>query len=74
VKKKLPVMPAAARDEEAARLAGLSVQSTLVLAELEGSIREGLMAFSCAAGLLVLGEMMEQERTAIAGPKGKARP
>ena len=52
--KKLPVMPAAARDEEAARLAGLSVQPVLALAELQGAIREGLMAFSCAAGMIVI--------------------
>jgi transposase-like protein len=74
MKKKLPVMPATARDEEAARVAGLSVQPRLALAELEGAIREGLMAFSCATGLLVVAEMMEQERTAIAGPKGKHDP
>jgi len=72
--KKLPVMPASARHEEAARVAALSVQPTLALAELEGAIREGLMAFSCATGLLVMAELMEQERTAIAGPRGKHDP
>ena len=73
-KKKLPVMPAVARDLEAARLAELSVQPRLVLAELEGAIREGLMAFSCAAGLAVIAEMMEAERTQIVGSKGKHDP
>ena len=72
--KKLPVMPAAARDEEASRLAGLSVQPVLALAELQGAIREGLMAFSCAAGMIVIAEMMEAERTALVGPKGRHDP
>jgi hypothetical protein len=61
--KKLPVMPAATRDDEAARVAGRSVQPMLPLAELEGAIREGLMAFSCAAGMVVIAEMTEAERT-----------
>jgi putative transposase len=74
VGKKLPVMPAAVHGEEAARLAGLSVQPRLALAELEGAIREGLMAFSCATGLLVIAEMMEAERTEIVGPRGKHDP
>jgi transposase-like protein len=72
--KKLPVMAVQSRDEEAARVAGLSVQPRLPLAELEGAIREGLMAFSCATGMLVIAEMMEAERTAIVGPKGKHDP
>jgi transposase-like protein len=71
MKKKLPVQPAATRDEEAARLTGLVLQPRLALAELEGAIREGLMAFSCAAGLLVIAEMMEAELSEVVGPKGK---
>jgi len=67
-------MPAAVREAEAARVAGLCVQPRLALAELEGAIREGLMAFSCAAGLVVIAEMMEEERTRIVGPKGRHDP
>jgi putative transposase len=67
-------MPAAKREVEAARVAGLSVQPRLPLAELEGAIREGLMAFSCAAGLVVIAELMEEERTRIVGPKGRHDP
>ena len=74
MKKKLPVMPAAVREEEAARVTGLSVQPRLALAELEGAIREGLMAFSCATGLLVIAELMEAERTQIVGQKGRHDP
>src|SRR5947209_15605301 len=74
MKKKLPVMPAVGRDLEAARLAKLSVQPRLALAELEGAIREGLMAFSCATGMAVIAEIMEAERTAAVGPRGKHDP
>jgi len=74
MKKKLPVMPAAARDVEAASAAGLSIQPQLALAELEGAIKEGLLAFSCATGMLVIAEMMEAERARIVGPKGKHDP
>jgi len=69
--KKLPVMPAETRDEEAARVAALSVQPTFSLAELQGAITEGLMAFSCATGMLVIAEMMEAEQTHLVGPSGK---
>jgi transposase-like protein len=69
--KKLPVMPAQAREEEAARLASLTVRPVLELAELQSAIRDGLMAFSCAAGLLVIGEMMQAEVAQVAGPKGR---
>ncbi len=71
MKKKLPVMPAAPRDAEATRVAQLSVRPELPLAELQEAIRDGLMAFSCATGMLVIAEMMEEERTRIAGPRGK---
>jgi putative transposase len=69
--KKLPVVPAAVREEAAATVAGMTLQPILVLAELQDAIRDGLMAFSCAAGLLVIAEMMEEERTRIVGPRGK---
>jgi len=72
--KKVPLMPATARDEQAARVAGLSVQPRLPMAELEDAIRDGLMAFSCAAGLVVMAELMEEERCRIVGPKGKHDP
>jgi transposase-like protein len=72
--KKLPVMPAAAREAEATSVAGLSVRAELPLAEMQEAIRDGLMAFSCATGLLVIAEMMEEERTRIVGPRGRHDP
>jgi transposase-like protein len=67
-------MPAASCDEEVAGVAGLSVRPSLALMELEDAIREGLMAFSCATGLVVIAEMMEAERTRIAGARGRHDP
>ncbi len=72
MKKKLPSAPARARAEEATSLAATSVlQPRLPLAELEGAIGDGLLAFSCATGLLVTAELMEEERTRVCGPKNK---
>ncbi|MHB1928509.1 MAG: IS256 family transposase [Acidimicrobiales bacterium] len=67
-------MPAQSRDVEAASVAGLSIQPKLALAELEGAIKEGLMAFSCATGMVVIAEMMEAERARMVGPKGRHDP
>ena len=44
------------------------------LGELAEQAREGLMALSVAVGLRVLGEMMAEEATEIAGPKGRHDP
>lgn len=68
--KKLPVVKAAQK-EAAARAAEVSGQATLDLADIAGAIREGLLALSCTAGLLVMHQMMENELTAKVGPKGR---
>jgi hypothetical protein len=52
----------------------MTLQPTLALVDLQDAIREGLMAFSCAAGMVVIAEMMEAERTGIVGPRGKHDP
>jgi len=71
--KKVPVVTVAERDE-AARLAGLPVEATLALTDVAGAIREGLLAFSAATGLLVMRQMMEGELTARIGPKHAKLP
>lgn len=68
--KKLPVITLAER-EEAARLAELSGQVSVGLAGIATSIREGLLAMSCAAGLAVMSELMQAELAAKIGTKGK---
>lgn len=57
------------RDE----LDGLTFPSEVRLAidDLAGSVREGLLALSVGVGLKVMDELIEEELTALVGPKGK---
>ena len=60
------------RDAEAS-MAGLVVpdEVTVALAEIAESAKEGLLALAVGAGLQVMGTLMEESVTALAGPKGK---
>jgi transposase-like protein len=69
-KKKVPVVKLAERDE-AAMLDGLPAAATVALGDIAGAIREGLLAFSCSAGLLVVQQLMAEEMAAKVGPKGR---
>jgi len=57
--------------------AGLSVsvsvpaEVTVALEQLTGQIQEGLLSLAVATGLQVMGQLMEGDVTAVAGPKGK---
>jgi len=62
VKKKVPVVTVAAVDE-AAQLAELPFEATVALADVAGAMREGLLAFASAAGLVVMRQLMEAELT-----------
>jgi putative transposase len=73
MKKKLPVVTVAERDE-VTRLAELPAGATLALQDLTASIKDGLMAFCCSAGLAVVAQLMEEEMTATVGPKGRHDP
>ena len=75
-KKKVPVVKLAERDEAAAAAAASSLPAevTVALADVAGAIREGLLAFSCSAGLLVVHQIMAEEMTAKVGPKGRHLP
>ena len=73
MKKKLPVVTVAERDE-AARLADLPAEATVALQDLAGAIKDGLMAFCCSAGLAVVAELMEAEITETVGLKGHHDP
>jgi len=55
---------------------GLTIPAevSVVLAEIAESAKEGLLALAVGAGLQVLGTMMEESVTALAGPKGKHNP
>jgi putative transposase len=68
VKKKVAVVTVS-EAEEAARVADLPVEATVALAEVAGAIRDGLMAFASATGLVVMHQMMEAELESRIGPK-----
>ena len=57
-------------------MTGLAVSDevTVALAEIAESAKEGLLALAVGAGLQVLGTLMEESVTALAGPKGKHDP
>jgi putative transposase len=73
MKKKLPVVTVAHRDE-AARLAELPAEATFALKDVTEAIKDGLMAFCCSAGLAVVAQLMEAELTDKVGPKGRHDP
>ncbi|MGH9122314.1 MAG: IS256 family transposase [Acidimicrobiales bacterium] len=73
MKKKLPVITLAQR-EEAARLENLPGDVTIALANIASAARDGLMALSCTAGLCVLEAILEAEVSDVAGPKGRHNP
>jgi len=68
VARKIPVI-AVAEPAAAARLAGLPAEATIALADVAGSIRDGLMAFASTTGLLVMHQLMEAELSQRIGPK-----
>src|SRR5947208_12095552 len=47
---------------------------TIALAEIAGSLREGLLALAVGAGLQVMDTLIDESVTALAGPKFKHDP
>ena len=68
MKKKVPVVTVA-EAEEAARLAGLSLEATVALADLAGAVKDGLLGFCADVGLMVMRQVMEDELTRRIGAK-----
>jgi putative transposase len=52
----------------------LPAEVRLTLTDIAGAAREGLLAMSVAAGMLVMQAMFDAEITAVCGPKGKHDP
>ncbi|MGH8976091.1 MAG: IS256 family transposase [Acidimicrobiia bacterium] len=46
----------------------------VAMAEIGGAVKEGLLALAVATGLQVMGAMMEESVTVLAGPKGRHQP
>src|SRR4051794_38109122 len=66
--KKVPVVTVTTPDA-AAELAGLPLEATVAMADVAAAMREGLLAFSTAAGLVVMQQMLTDELASIVGPK-----
>jgi hypothetical protein len=49
-------------------------QVSVVMAEVAADLREGLLALAVGTGLQVMSALMEEDVTALAGPKGKHDP
>ena len=52
-----------------ADLAGLPLEATVAMADVAGAMREGLLAFSTAAGLVVMQQMLTSELVSVVGAK-----
>jgi putative transposase len=68
VSKKVPVVKITTPDA-ASVLAGLPLEATVAMADVAAAMREGLLAFSTAAGLVVMQQMLAEELAGIVGPK-----
>lgn len=66
--KKVPVVKIATPDATG-ELTGLPLEATVAMADVAAAMRDGLLAFSTAAGLVVMQQMLTEELTAIVGPK-----
>lgn len=67
--KKVPVVKITTPARAVGALAGAPFQATVGLDDVGSVMREGLLAMSAAAGLVVLRQMLEAELAAIIGPK-----
>jgi len=59
---------------EEAALRRLPDTVTIAIADLAGELEEGLLAFAVGTGLKVLDVILEEEATALAGPRGRHDP
>ncbi len=66
--KKVPVVKITT-PQAAANVAGLPMQATVAMADVASAMREGLLAFSTAAGLVVMRQMLDAELESIVGAK-----
>jgi len=68
VSKKVPVVQITT-PQAAVELAGLPVETTVAIGDVAAAMREGLLAFSTAAGLVVMRQMLDAELASIVGVK-----
>ena len=58
----------------AARVASLPAEVTVAMEEVAGRVKDGLLAFSVATGLVVVRELLDAEITRLVGPKHAKQP
>ena len=66
--KKVPVVKFTT-PHAAAELAGLPLEATVAMGDVAAAMREGLLAFSAAAGLVVMRQMLDAELASVVGAK-----
>lgn len=66
--KKVPVVKFTT-PHAAAELTGLPLEATVAMADVAAAMRDGLLAFSTAAGLVVMRQMLDAELAGIVGVK-----
>ncbi len=71
--KKVPVVSVTA-PASAERLAGLSFEATITMDDLAVTLRDGLLAMTTAAGLVVMRQMLDAELVSIVGAKHSKLP
>ena len=73
--KKVPVVRITAPDVAGVDvLAGLPFEAKVAMADVAGAMRDGLLAFSAAAGLVVMRQMLDAELASIVGAKHAKLP
>lgn len=68
MKKKVPVVKITT-SHAAVEMAGLPLEATVAMGDVGAAMREGLLAFSTAAGLVVMRQMLDAELASIVGVK-----
>lgn len=71
--KKVPVVKITTQ-HAAAEMAGVPLEATVAMADVTAAMREGLLAFSTAAGLAVMRQMLDAELASIVGVKHAKLP
>lgn len=69
-----PKKPTIVRTDAGAAPRRLPDTVTIAIADLAGELEEGLLAFAVGTGLKVLDVILEEEATALAGPRGRHDP
>ena len=67
-------MPVASEEEEGLPVWALPKSVQLSLADLAGTVKEGLLAFAVATGFEVMYTLMDADVKALCGPKGRHDP